>query len=91
MNEKLISASRRKFVLFSPELIHEWIIQGSEMPPNYVKCIAGIPEDAKFISGDYDPLRRAYVAVYEHPSWPEIEIGVGPEFLICEFTVNFER
>jgi len=82
---------RYKTVLFSPELFHEWIIEGAKIPSCSTECVEGIPEDAKFITGDYDVVRHCYVAIYEHPSWPEVMLEDTPVTLMCRFETHYEN
>lgn len=79
--------ARRKIVLFSPELLKDWMIEGSEMPKNALRCVIGIPNDAVFIRGYYDSRWNAFAAIYEHPTWEEVKDD-GRDLPIIEVQIS---
>jgi hypothetical protein len=48
-----------------------------------------LPKDAKFIDAHYDMQRRAFLAVYEHESFPETPEGMVIPFADIECWVEY--
>jgi hypothetical protein len=63
---------RYAVALFSQELLAEWVRQGFVMPPNSIHVEQGVPLDARFVTGWYDPHQQAFALVFEHPSFAEV-------------------
>lgn len=70
--------SHKAFVRVSPTLIAEMCKEGWKIPSDdtaSVKCLQGVPSDAKYIRSFYDPEHDFLILVFEHSSFPEVDEG----------------
>lgn len=44
-----------------------------------LRCMAGVPPDARLLSVSADWLRQEFQAMFEHPSFPLCSLGCEPE------------
>ena len=49
--------------------------------------ITNIPDWTRLVECHHDFMRRGFVCIIEHPSFPKVEEGKEPEFLCAEFKV----
>ena len=63
---------RRKKVPISPDLLYGLFTVG---PPQYVQCIEGLPEKARFIGLSYDVQCDVYYLVFEADEWESVLFG----------------
>lgn len=52
-----------------------------------VRCMAGIPADARFLSAHNDYQSRSIVVVFEHPLFDEVEEGTEFPIVHASFEV----
>lgn len=67
--------TERRFMGFQVpfRLLIELMQEGAD--PIKLKCIKGVPKDAKFITSYEEKQSSAVVLVFEHPSFPLTEMG----------------
>lgn len=75
--------ARRKVILISPELLRQTITEGYFTEE--FMCSKGLPPDAAFVRGYYDPQQNCFGAVFEHPDWELVVDGELLPFLDVEF------
>jgi len=51
----------------------EWFVKGRRFPALTCEVIEGVDRDAKLVVSDYDPSRRCFTFLMEHPDWPNCE------------------
>lgn len=63
---------RRAYITITPEFLAE-ICKPSK--PRIVSVDSVVPEDAKFITSEYNPLRDCYRVLFEHDSFDVVPEG----------------
>lgn len=65
----------RMVVKFSPQILQQLITAESlwKNQNGELRVSNGIPSNASFISGWYDDRQNAFILLFEHPEWPEVE------------------
>jgi hypothetical protein len=66
-----------KMVLFSAQLFVNWVSEGT-MAPAHI-CQKGVPADAVFVRGFFDPRRNVFSAIFEHESFEPVDLVEGAD------------
>jgi hypothetical protein len=75
-------------ILIDPGFLQNLSTAGRRMP--WTKCISGLPEGAIFQYGFYDPTLGKFGAIFEHPSYPEIDVLDPLQIPVQEVRIKFE-
>lgn len=71
-NQKSSHARNIAYIRISGTFLYD-MFKTSE--PRVIAVRNGLPKDAKFLRMEKDPMTGALVAMFEHPSFPEVDDG----------------
>jgi hypothetical protein len=83
--------AHKALVRVTPELISEMCKEDWRIPSDdtaSIKCLHGVPSDAKYIRSFYDSKHDCFVLVFEHPSF--VEAVEGDEFPVIKVVYQRE-